>query len=210
VENASDLDQPTSVLASFVHTPAILACFAPWESPMKHLAMVMAACLAFASASVGQQTSDNLPASKEDVQRYLDLMHSRDTMTKMWEAMSKQIRQMTHEEYLKHKDRLPSDFEVQENRKLDEMIKAMPFEELEQAVVPVYQKHLTKADVDALIAFYSSPTGQKLITEMPAIVAESMQAAYPVMQKRMNAMIEHMQQEIAQRTKDSKPTTNQD
>jgi hypothetical protein len=210
VENASDLDQPRSVLASFVHIPAILACFAPWESPMKHLAMVMAACLAFASASVGQQTSDNLPASKEDVQKYLDLMHSRDTMTKMWEAMSKQIRQMTHEEYLKHKDKLPSDFEVQENRKLDEMIKAMPFEELEQAVVPVYQKHLTKADVDALIAFYSSPTGQKLITEMPAIVAESMQAAYPIMQKRMNAMIEHMQQEIAQRTKDSKPTTNQD
>jgi hypothetical protein len=210
VENASDLDQPRSVLASFVPIPAILACFAPWESPMKHLAMVVAACLAFASASVGQQTSDNLPASKEDVQRYLDLMHSRDTMTKMWEAMSKQIRQMTHEEYLKHKDKLPSDFEVQENRKLDEMIKAMPFEELEQAVVPVYQKHLTKADVDALIAFYSSPTGQKLITEMPAIVAESMQAAYPIMQKRMNAMIEHMQQEIAQRTKDSKPTTNQD
>jgi|SRR5438067_821701 len=105
---------------------------------MKHLAMVVAACLAFASASVGQQTSDNLPASKEDVQKYLDLMHSRDTMTKMWEAMSKQIRQMTHEEYLKHKDKLPSDFEVQENRKLDEMIKAMPFEELEQAVVPVY------------------------------------------------------------------------
>src|SRR2546429_8993397 len=101
---------------------------------MKHLAMVVAACLAFASASVGQQTSDNLPASKEDVQKYLDLMHSRDTMTKMWEAMSKQIRQMTHEEYLKHKDKLPSDFEVQENRKLDEMIKAMPFEELEQAV----------------------------------------------------------------------------
>ena len=177
---------------------------------MKHLAMVVAACLAFASASVGQQISDNLPASKEDVQKYLDLMHSRDTMTKMWEAMSKQIRQMTHEEYLKHKDKLPSDFEAQENRKLDEMIKAMPFEELEQAVVPVYQKHLTKADVDALIAFYSSPTGQKLITEMPAIVAESMQAAYPIMKKRMNAMIEHMQQEIAQRTKDSKPTTNQD
>src|SRR5437870_8321726 len=96
---------------------------------MKHLAMVVAACLAFASASVGQQTSDNLPASKEDVQKYLDLMHSRDTMTKMWEAMSKQIRQMTHEEYLKHKDKLPSDFEVQENRKLDEMIKAMPFED---------------------------------------------------------------------------------
>src|SRR5438034_11412773 len=92
-------------------------------------------------------------------------MHSRNTMTKMWEAISKQIRQMTHEEYLKHKDKLPSDFEVQENRKLDEMIKAMPFEELEQAVVPVYQKHLTKADVDALIAFYSSPTatGQKQI-----------------------------------------------
>src|SRR5207253_9631981 len=138
------------------------------------------------------------------------LMDRQGTRTKMWEAMSKPIRQVTQEEYLKQKDKLPCDFEGQASRKLDEVIKAMPFEELEQAVVPVYQKHLTKADVDALIAFYSSPTGQKLITEMPAIVAESMQAAYPIMQKRMNAMIEHMQQEIAQRTKDSKPTTNQD
>lgn len=177
---------------------------------MKRLAMVLAACLAFAGASVAQQTNDNIPASKEDVQKYLDIMHSRDTMTKMMDAMTKQIQQMTHDEYLKHKDKLPADFEARQNRKLDEMIKEMPFEEMEQAMVPIYQQHLTKADVHALIAFYSSPTGQKVITEMPAIVAESMQAAYPIVQKRMNAMIERMQQEIAQQTKDSKPSTNQD
>lgn len=34
-----------------------------------------------------------------------------------------------------------------------------------EAMVTVYQKHFTKSDVEALIGFYSSPTGQKMLRE---------------------------------------------
>lgn len=73
------------------------------------------------------------------------------------------------------------------------------------AYLRLYPKHLPKADVHPLVA-----TGQKVIGEMPAIVAKSMQAAYPIMSKRMNALIEHMRQRIAQQTGDSKPITDHD
>jgi hypothetical protein len=52
-----------------------------------------------------------------------------------------------------------------------------------QAMVPAYQKHFTKADMDNLVAFYSSPTGEKLLREMPSIMAESMQDMMPIMTK---------------------------
>ena len=32
-----------------------------------------------------------------------------------------------------------------------------------QAMVPAYQKHFTKGDIDNLVAFYSSPTGEEVI-----------------------------------------------
>lgn len=40
-------------------------------------------------------------------------------------------------------------------------------------LVPVYEKHLTKDDVEQLIAFYRSPVGRKLASVTPAISLES-------------------------------------
>jgi hypothetical protein len=50
----------------------------------------------------------------------------------------------------------------------------------------------------------ATPTGQKLLHEMPAIMAESMQSVMPLMQKHVEAMKERVQQEAAQMIKDSK------
>jgi hypothetical protein len=56
-------------------------------------------------------------------------------------------------------------------------------DEIMDAMVPVYQKHLTKGDIDNLVAFYSTPTGAKLLREMPTIMAEAMQDMMPIMTK---------------------------
>ena len=52
-------------------------------------------------------------------------------------------------------------------------------------MTPVYQKHFTKGNIDDLLAFYSTPTGQKVVKELPAISTEAMQAATPIYQKMM-------------------------
>src|SRR5262249_28877129 len=75
-----------------------------------------------------------------------------------------------------------------------EIMKDMPIEGLLDDMVPVYQKHLSKADVDAMGAFYSSPTGQKLLKEMPSMTAESMQAAGQSMQNLMDKVMDRAEQ----------------
>jgi uncharacterized protein len=60
-------------------------------------------------------------------------------------------------------------------------------------MIPVYQRHLSRSDVAAMSTFYTSPTGQKLLREMPAIVADSMQAMTPRMQMMMEEMRERVQ-----------------
>ncbi|MEQ1571334.1 MAG: DUF2059 domain-containing protein [Myxococcota bacterium] len=49
-------------------------------------------------------------------------------------------------------------------------------ETLVDLVVPIYQRHLTEADVDAAITFYESPAGKRWTAAMPGIMAESMTA----------------------------------
>lgn len=171
---------------------------------MKRFLLVLAAGLVFAKVGVAQQTAADAPATKEDVERYLNVMHSREMMLQMVDAMMKPIHQLTHEQYLKDKDKLPSDFEERVNKIVDDWMKKFPWDEMLQAMVPVYQKHFTKADVDALTAFYGTPTGQKVLRELPAITTEAMQSMMPLLRKQMDAMNEHVQQEIAQMIKDPK------
>jgi hypothetical protein len=40
--------------------------------------------------------------------------------------------------------------------------------------VPIYDKHFSATEIDELIAFYGSPTGQKFVSEQPAMMAEGM------------------------------------
>lgn len=46
--------------------------------------------------------------------------------------------------------------------------------EMENLVVPIYQKYLTEEDVVAINEFYSSPVGKKLIQHQPDIMRESL------------------------------------
>jgi hypothetical protein len=165
---------------------------------MKRILIALILCLALGGSFVAQQRGADSPATAEDVQKYLDVMHSRDMMQQMVDAMSKPMHQMVHDQFEKDRDKLPPDFEVRMNRMMEDMFKGMPFDEMLQAMVPVYQKHFTKGELEALVAFYSSPTGQKVLREMPAILAESMQSMMPIMSKQMDAMNQRLQKEIAE------------
>jgi hypothetical protein len=42
-----------------------------------------------------------------------------------------------------------------------------------EAVIPVYQQHLTHADIRGIIDFHNSEPGQKYLKEMPVLMSES-------------------------------------
>ncbi len=176
---------------------------------MKRFLLTAALCIALPVFGSAQQAAADAPASKEDIERYFQVMHLRDTMKQMTDMMTKQMRQMTHAQISKDAANLPSDFETRMNKMVEDQLKDFPMEEMLQAMIPVYQKHWTKGDVDAMVAFYSTPTGQKVLRELPATMAEGMQAITPIMQKRMNGVMARVQQEVAQTLKDSKVKSGQ-
>jgi hypothetical protein len=170
----------------------------------KQILTITALGLLAATAGVARQTASDTPATKEDIQKYLDVVHSKETMAKTMEAMSKPMRQMIHEEYFRDREKPPPDFEERMSKKMEEDLKSMSFDGMLQAMVPVYQKHFTKGDIDALLTFYSYPTGQKMIRELPAITAEAMQVVMPILREKMDAMTQRLPQDVAQMKKDYK------
>jgi hypothetical protein len=149
------------------------------------------------------QTSADAPASKEDVENYLHAVHSHEMMKQMVEAMAKPMHQAAHDQCAKDKDKLPADCEERMNQTMDDMMKQLPFDEMMDAMVPTYQKHFTKGDMDALTAFYSAPTGQKILKEMPAIMSEAMETMMPIMRRNIDRMTEGVQEQVAQMKKES-------
>jgi len=172
---------------------------------MRRLIPALVLALLCAATGWAQQSAADAPATKEDVQRYLDVIHSREMMTQMVDAMIKPMHQMIHEQFMKDKDKLPADFEVRMNKMMDDSMKSFPWDEMIQAMVPVYQKHFTKGDIDAIVVFYSAPTGQKMLKEMPAMMSEATQSMMPIIRKQMEAMTDRIQQEVAQMLNAPKP-----
>ena len=134
---------------------------------MKRTVLVLLACLLLGSASYAQQNPADAPASKEDVEKFLDAMHTRELMKSTMESMKKQMHQIVHQQVVSQAN-LPADFETRMDKMMDDMFKNFPTDDLLQAMIPAYQKHLTKGDVDSLTAFYSTPSGQKILKEMSA------------------------------------------
>jgi hypothetical protein len=86
---------------------------------------------------------------------------------------------------------------------MDDLIKAMPIDEITQAMIPAYQKHFTKSDIDAMNAFYSSPVGQKVLQQLPVVMQEGSQAAMPILSRYITEWKDRMQQDLKEMEKDS-------
>ena len=182
------------------------------------LGMCLAVPAQQASAPAAASAADNdAPATREDVQRYFDAIHYHDASKTIMNAMNAQFRQVLHQQLEKQKDYLPAGFEAQMNAAMDEMLANMPLDEMLDAAIPVYEKHFTKGELNDLVAFYSTPTGQKLQRDLPAVTAESMQAMMPIVMQYEESIQKKLQARIAavleERSKpeqpDSKPKPQQ-
>ena len=167
---------------------------------MKMFCTAAAVCLALAasvfSAPVPAQTAETDPATKDQVELLLRTLHSHDMIQRTMEAMLKPMDQMFHDQFRKDGKKVPGDFQPRFTKLINELMVNMPWEEMTQATVPVYQSHFTNGDINNLIAFYSTPTGQKYLHEMPEVTGESMQAMMPIMRRYMNDAQARMQQQI--------------
>lgn len=174
------------------------------------LAVILCLALLPAAAAFAQQAND--PATKEDVQKLFEVTHSRGQFAAVIDVMKRQLPALTKSVMEKQ---LPNATPEQiarmnafANEMMAKMFQNMPYGELMQAMVPAYQHHFTHGEIQELIRFDSSPLGQKFIAQMPAIMAEYMQAATPVMQKWMQGYLEDMKasaEEYAKKLKECNP-----
>jgi transaldolase len=89
---------------------------------MKKVLNALVLCLVLCAPGLAQNAADQ-PATKADVDRYLDAVHSHEMMDQMVVAMSKPIQKMLHEQYEKNKDRLSADFEARTSKEMEDMLK---------------------------------------------------------------------------------------
>ena len=151
------------------------------------------------------------PASPDDIKKMFDVMHIRDQMKLIMEQVSQQMRSIAHEQIRKSQPEVTDSDIAKLDSISDEVMKGMSIEGLLDDMIPVYQKHLSKSDVDAMVGFYSTPTGQKILKEMPAMTRDGMQAMQPRLRQMMddaNARIEkRMREQIEDKKQESKPNT---
>ncbi len=70
---------------------------------------------------------------------------------------------------------------------------ALSWENLGQVYRDIYRRTFDAQDIDAIIAFYETPAGQRMLDKMPALMQHTMEA----MQQLMVPVLEQMQDEIA-------------
>jgi uncharacterized protein len=162
-------------------------------------AIVLVSCAAFVRAQAGNPTDQ--PASREDVVKFLDVVHIRQTLVQLYDGMGRQAKAGAEQAF---KEKMP-DATPEQLATVDKfaegLFKDMPVDEIVDAMVPIYQKHLTKGDMAAILTFYSSPAGQKLLREQPAMMQEGMEAGGAIGQKRLRSIMEKVDEFIAEMVK---------
>ena len=149
--------------------------------------------LLLCSAALPALAQADAPATREEVLGLFDLMHVREQVRPALEAIARQQRTIILDNLRRQTPHIPAQEMIRLDHFTADIMKELPIEGMIDDMVPVYQNHLTKSDVDAMSAFYSSPVGQKLVREMPAMTIESMQAASPRIQAFMDKAMERAQ-----------------
>jgi uncharacterized protein len=162
------------------------------------LVLIAAAAPVYAQQSVAEAAAqakaktEGLAAdapTHDQIMKLVDLLQIRRNISLMMDGMKQAMKQGAEQAF---RDRVPNPTPKQLealNGMVDDMMADMPLDEMVEAMVPIYRRHLSRTDVDEIIRFYSGAVGQKLLREQPQMIQEGMQAGVEIQQKRMDQMM---------------------
>lgn len=169
------------------------------------LGFVLLLGFALSPAFAQQTSSDDASATKEDIEKLFTTMHIREQMRNMMDVVAKQSREMAQNALKKRTPDISQKELDRVNAIADQSMKNLDVNGMIDDMIPVYQRHLTKADVLAMAKFYETPTGQKMLREQPQMTAEAMQAVKPRMEKMMSTMMDEVEAAAKESAAESKP-----
>lgn len=167
--------------------------------------LLVTACLGWAQ----QASSDSAPATKEDIEKLFTTLHLPEMMQNVMTASMQQSKQIVHDTIKKKEPELTEEQLKRLDVLMDDFAKKLDLSGMLDDMIPVYQRHLTKQDVSAMLAFYDTPTGQKILREQPAMMAEAMQAMRPRMEKMMSDITDQAEKMAKEDLKDSSAPAKQ-
>lgn len=153
--------------------------------------VILALLLSVAALAQDAPSQPTGGASREKILQFIEAMRLRQQMDAMMAGMKEHVRNQT---YATLQERTPElteeDLQFFAGIFDDVMAKAISVDEIVDDIIPVYQKYMTDAELDAIIAFYSSPIGQALLDKMPAMTQEGMQVTMAKSQTRMREVLD--------------------
>ena len=161
---------------------------------MKHRLLLTACFLSLVTSSALAQGAPDDPATKDDILRLFEVMQIRQQMRPMMDSILQGQSDLAHQTIRRRYPQASAAKIAEFDRVMNETMKDFPVDAMLDDMIPVYTRHLTRGDVDAMSKFYSSPTGQKMLHEMPAMTSEAMQAAYKRMETHMDELMRKMEQ----------------
>jgi hypothetical protein len=150
------------------------------------------------SPSPSSQAQPANVATREQIMKLLELLQVPDSLAMTMDAMKEQMK-IGALQMFREKVNNPSPEQIKSvDAIVDDEFKKIGLEDLIEDVVPIYQKHLTRSDVEAVIKFYSSPVGQKIRREQPAMARESLQATSAGQRSKMELLLAKLDLRIDQ------------
>jgi hypothetical protein len=136
---------------------------------VKGLASALCVCLLLATG-VASAATEMEPRLRKKIEQLMELTGARSVGEQISEAVTDQmVRAMTHAS-----PETPARvFEIVAES--SRQILQERSQELFDRLVPLYALYYDESDLDVLIAFYSTPTGRKVIETMPELMRDSMQ-----------------------------------
>ena len=153
-------------------------------------AAVALALVAFGPAAHGQQTSVAAIATAKE------LVASTQATT-IFNPLIAGVVEQAKLLFLQQDPGLAKDLnEIAEKMRTD---LAPRFAELNDEMAKLYATHFTEQELKAILAFYKSPAGQKLLQEQPTVVDASMRYAQDWANKLSDQVIANMREELKKR-----------
>lgn len=147
------------------------------------------------------------PPTEESLKQLLEVTQARkmvDTMNSQMQTMMKNSIQAATQNQ-KVTPKVQKEIDDIEQQMTSEMHSVLNWERLESMYIRVYQKSFTAQEVDGLIAFYKTPTGQALLTKMPTVLQSTMNEVQQMIMPMLQQMQQKQQQIASELQSEKKP-----
>jgi uncharacterized protein len=153
--------------------------------------------------------------TREQLAKLFEVMRLRQQLQSVMKAMPAMIQQQVKTQMEEVTSKLPGAKQLTPeqqavidkmmNKYMEKAFKIYPVNEMLDDMASIYQRHLSRSDVDAFIVFYDSPAGQHLLDAQPAIMQEYMPMVMQRTQERTRILTDEMAKDMEELVKSMAP-----